>query len=113
MVNGNSCRCRQCARRAPRVLQFSVRPDVQNVYLDRGARRALVGLFGSGWITSEFAELPQKTRDGLLSGVKKRYLPMNVSLMLFAAHAGLKKLSSVRDAWGDTVKDMILTEIVC
>ena len=39
---GNGCRCRQCARRAPRVLQFSVRPDVQNVYLDRGARRALV-----------------------------------------------------------------------
>ena len=39
---GNGCRCRQCARRAPRVLQFSVFPDVQNVYLDRGARRALV-----------------------------------------------------------------------
>ena len=34
---GNGCRCRQCARRAPRVLQFSVRPDVQNVYHDRGA----------------------------------------------------------------------------
>ncbi|PAV14711.1 hypothetical protein PNOK_0978900 [Pyrrhoderma noxium] len=106
---GNGCRCRQCARRAPRVLQFSVRPDVQNVYLDRGARRALVGLFGSGWVTSEFAELPQKTRDGLLSGVKKRCLPMNVLLMLFAAPAGLKKLSSVQDGWSDTVKDMILT----
>ncbi|PAV14656.1 hypothetical protein PNOK_0973400 [Pyrrhoderma noxium] len=106
---GNGCRCRQCARRAPRVFQFSVRPDVQNVYLDRGARRALIGLFGEGWVMSEFAELPQKTRDGLLSGVKKRCLPMNVLLMLFAAHSGLKKLSSVRDAWGDTVKDMILT----
>ena len=34
---------------------------------------------------------------------------MNVLLMLFAARAGLKKLSSVRDGWGDTVKDMILT----
>ena len=34
---------------------------------------------------------------------------MNVLLMLFAAHAGLKKLSSVRDGWGDTIKDMILT----
>ncbi|PAV14722.1 hypothetical protein PNOK_0980000 [Pyrrhoderma noxium] len=86
-----------------------VRLDVQNVYLGRGARRALVGLFGSGWVTSEFAELPQKTRDGLLSGVKKRCLPMNVLLTPFAAHSGLKKLSSVRDGWGDTVKDMILT----
>ncbi|PAV14653.1 hypothetical protein PNOK_0973100 [Pyrrhoderma noxium] len=106
---GNSCRCCQCARRAPRVFQLSVRPDVQNVSLDRGARRALVGLFGSGWVTSEYAELPQKTRDGLLSGVKKRYLPMSVLLMFFAAHSGLKKLSSVRDGWDDTVKDMILT----
>ena len=34
---------------------------------------------------------------------------MNALLMLFVAHAGLKKLSSVRDGWGDTVKDMILT----
>lgn len=24
------CRCRQCARRAPRVLEFSVAPDVNN-----------------------------------------------------------------------------------
>ena len=84
---------------------------MQNVYLGRGARRALIGLFGEGWVTSEFAELPQKTRDGLLSGVKKRCLPMNVLLILFAAHSGLKKLSSVRDAWGDTVKDIILLEI--
>ena len=28
-------------------------------------------------------------------------------LMFFAAYAGLKKLSSIRDVWGDTVKDMI------
>ena len=40
---GNSCRCRQFARRASRVLQFSVHPDMQNVYFDRGTRRALVG----------------------------------------------------------------------
>ena len=45
---GNGCRRRQCAQHAPRVLQLSVRTDVQNVYLDRGARRALVGLFKDG-----------------------------------------------------------------
>ena len=53
---GNGCRCRQYAWRARRVLQFSVRLDVQNVYLDRGARRALVGLFGSRWVTSELRQ---------------------------------------------------------
>jgi hypothetical protein len=42
------CRCRQCARRALRVLEFALEDDVKNVSLDRGARRALVGLFGEG-----------------------------------------------------------------
>ena len=67
-----------------RILQFSIHWDVRNVHIDRGARRAL-RLFG-GWVTLEFAELPYKTRDGLLSGMKKRCLPMEV-LMLFAGHA--------------------------
>ena len=57
---------------------------MQNVHFDRGARRAL-RLFGV-WVTLEFAELPYRTRDGLLSGVKKRCLPMEV-LILFAGHA--------------------------
>ena len=66
------------------ILQFSIHWDVRNVHFDRGARRAL-RLFG-GWVTLEFAELLYKTRDGLLSDVK-RCLPMGV-LMPFAGHAG-------------------------
>lgn len=42
------CRCRQCARRVPRVLEFALADDVQNRYLESGSRRALVGLFGEG-----------------------------------------------------------------
>jgi len=38
------CRCRQCARRVPRVLEFAIADDVKNQHLDYGARRALVGL---------------------------------------------------------------------
>jgi hypothetical protein len=45
------CRCRQCARRAPRVLEFALEDEARNVSLDRGVRRALVGLFGEGWCT--------------------------------------------------------------
>lgn len=37
--------------------------------LERGARRALVGLFGEGWCTQEFAALPQKMREALLKGM--------------------------------------------
>ncbi|KAI5117741.1 hypothetical protein M0805_004930 [Coniferiporia weirii] len=103
------CRCKQCARRAPRTLLFAVRPDVQNVYLERGARRALVGLFGEGWCTAEFAALPQKTKDGLLTGLAKRTLPANVFPLLFAAHAALRRLGSVRDAWADGIRDMVTT----
>ena len=46
------------ARRAPRVLEFALEEDVKNTSLERGARRALVGPFGEGWCTQEFAGLP-------------------------------------------------------
>ncbi|KAG6856981.1 hypothetical protein H0H87_011370 [Tephrocybe sp. NHM501043] len=113
------CRCRQCARRAPRVLEFSLTDDVKNGLLERGARRALVGLFGEGWCTSEFAMLPAKLRDGLLKGVGKRSTPKNAFALLCAAEHALTKLSSVIDAWAVEVKDMILSarkavdEVVC
>ncbi|KAI0691364.1 hypothetical protein C8T65DRAFT_745488 [Cerioporus squamosus] len=113
------CRCRQCARRAPRVLEFSVLDDVKNPHLERGARRALVGLFGEGWCTSEFAALPQKTRDALLKGLGKRTTPMNVFALLAAAQAALKKLDTIIETWGDTVREMVLAarktidDVVC
>lgn len=102
------CRCRQCARRVPRVLEFSVAEDVRNTYLERGARRALVGLFGEGWCTSEFAVLPQKTRESVLKGLQKRTTPTNVFPLLFAAQHALRKLDSAIDAWADTVREMVL-----
>ncbi|KAM5531560.1 hypothetical protein V8D89_014780 [Ganoderma adspersum] len=113
------CRCRQCARRAPRVLEFSVLDDVKNSHLERGARRALVGLFGEGWCTSEFATLPQKTRDALLKGLGKRTTPMNVFPLLTASQAALKKLDSIIDNWSDTVREMVnsarktIDDVVC
>ncbi|SJL11404.1 uncharacterized protein ARMOST_14807 [Armillaria ostoyae] len=102
------CRCRQCARRAPRVLEFALSDDVKNAHLDRGARRALVGLFGEGWCTSEFSALPQKIKDNLLKGVGKRTTPQNVFALLFAAEHALGKINNVIDAWADNVRDMIL-----
>ncbi|TDL16162.1 hypothetical protein BD410DRAFT_902200 [Rickenella mellea] len=102
------CRCRQCARRAPRVLEFAVRPDVQNPYLERGARRALVGLFGEGWCTAEFATLPQKTKDGLMKGLAKRTTPLNVFPLLFASHAAMARLNNIYEAWADGTREMVL-----
>lgn len=102
------CRCRQCAKRAPRILEFALGDDVKNPILERGARRALVGLYGEGWCTTEFASLPQKTKDGLVRGLKKRSTPANVFGLLFAAHHGLTKLGNVVDAWADGVRDCIL-----
>ncbi|KAG2341692.1 hypothetical protein BDR05DRAFT_983631 [Suillus weaverae] len=101
------CRCRQCARRAPRVLEFALADDVKNTYLERGARRALVGLFGEGWCISEFASLPQKIRENLLKGLAKRTTPMNIFPLLFAAQHAIKKLDSVIDAWADTSREMV------
>ncbi|EIW78740.1 hypothetical protein CONPUDRAFT_167664 [Coniophora puteana RWD-64-598 SS2] len=101
------CRCRQCARRIPRVLEFAIAEDVKNSHLERGARRALVGIFGEGWCTSEFATLPQKTRDNVLKGLAKRTTPLNVFPLLFSANHALRKLDAVIDAWADISRDMV------
>ncbi|KAG7095338.1 hypothetical protein E1B28_006100 [Marasmius oreades] len=66
------CKCRQCARRIPRILSFALQPTLQDAILERGARRALVGLFGDGWCTQEFAELDPKIRESVIRGVRKR-----------------------------------------
>lgn len=107
------CKCRQCARRAPRVLEFAVSEDVKNQFLERGARRALVGVFGDGWCTQEFATLPQKTKDGLLKGLAKRTVPMNVFPLLFAAQAAMTKLTNILDEWADAVREMVLSARKC
>ncbi|GJE85692.1 BTB/POZ and CAP-Gly domain-containing protein [Phanerochaete sordida] len=102
------CRCRQCARRAPRVLEFSLLDDVKNPHLERGARRALVGLFGEGWCNAEFARLTQKMRDTLLKGLAKRSTPLNVFPLLYAAQTGMKKLEGTTEPWAEISRDMIL-----
>ncbi|CCL98740.1 uncharacterized protein FIBRA_00745 [Fibroporia radiculosa] len=113
------CRCRQCARRAPRVLEFALMDDVKNPHLERGARRALVGLFGEGWCTSEFSHLPQKTRLGILQGLSKRTTPENVFALLNAAQAALRRVEGVIEPWAEVVKDMVLAarktidEVLC
>lgn len=103
------CRCRQCARRAPRVLEFAISDDVKNPHLERGARRALVGLYGEGWCTSEFAKLPEKTRMQLVKGLAKRTTPINIFALLFATQQAMKRLNNVLDTWADGVREMVLT----
>ncbi|KAJ3882281.1 hypothetical protein F5051DRAFT_320214 [Lentinula edodes] len=112
--NTGGCRCRQCARRAPRVLEFAVRPEVNDPYLDRGARRALVGLLGDGWVTSEWAGLPARLRESVLKGVKKRMIPptdekskgvnVNVWSMLFAVESALGIRRNSNPNWHETVR---------
>ncbi|KAF5365065.1 hypothetical protein D9758_011017 [Tetrapyrgos nigripes] len=71
---GSGCRCKPCSRRAPRILQFALSlPSSQSdIYLDRGARRALVGLYGEGWVTQEYASLSARVRESVGRGVRKR-----------------------------------------
>jgi hypothetical protein len=42
-----------CSTRVPRVLEFALADN-----LESGSRRALVGLFGEGWVHQEFSSLP-------------------------------------------------------
>ncbi|KAG8859862.1 hypothetical protein FRB91_006288 [Serendipita sp. 411] len=113
------CRCRQCQRRVPRVLEFSQAPDIGNKTLDRGAMRGLVGMFGEGWCTSEFAALSTKTRALVLNGLKKRTTPQNIFPLLFASEAALARLEGINDAWQDSIHDLVsraqktIDEVMC
>ncbi|KAF8551177.1 hypothetical protein OG21DRAFT_1487193 [Imleria badia] len=95
--------------KVPCILEFALSDDIANNYLERGSRRALVGLFGEGWCNSEFAALPQKIRDSVVKGVGKRTTPTNVFPLLFAAQHAMKKMDAAIDAWADISKEMVLT----
>jgi hypothetical protein len=56
--------------------------DVQNRHLESGSRRALVGLFGEGWVHQEFSSLPLKICESILPGLVKRARPLNFCLLL-------------------------------
>ncbi|KAJ7892377.1 hypothetical protein B0H13DRAFT_1625632 [Mycena leptocephala] len=101
------CTCRKCAARVPRILEFALRPDVQNAVLERGARRALVGLFGTGWCTPEFAVLRPKLHSSALKGLAKRTTPANALAILWAAEAARARLAPLVDPWADTVRPLI------
>ncbi|KAJ7191807.1 hypothetical protein GGX14DRAFT_338343, partial [Mycena pura] len=101
------CTCRKCATRIPRILEFALRPDMQDPILERGARRALVGLFGVGWCTSEFAALPPKLHAASLKGLAKRTTPANALAILWAAEAARARLAPLVDAWAEVVRLLI------
>ncbi|KAJ7060816.1 hypothetical protein C8F01DRAFT_1220056 [Mycena amicta] len=101
------CTCRKCAARVPRILEFAIRPDVQDPVLERGSRRALVGLFGPGWCTPEFAALPPKLHAAALKGLAKRTTPANALAILWAAEAARARLAPLVDAWADLVRPLI------
>ena len=105
------CHCKICVRRAPRILEFALAEDVKNPVLERGARRALVGIFGEGWVTPEFGALPVKARTHALRGVQARTTVQNVFPLLFAAQAALAKLGtsgSIDQPWAASIREHVL-----
>ena len=76
-------------------------------------------MFGEGWCSREFANLPAKMRASLLKGVVNRTSPLNIFPLLFASHAAFSKLEGSKDDWVDGVKEMIvqaqkkIDEVLC
>ncbi|EKM49659.1 uncharacterized protein PHACADRAFT_265227 [Phanerochaete carnosa HHB-10118-sp] len=105
------CKCRQCTRRAPRVLEFALEDEVKNAYLERGARRALIAYFGEGWCTPEFAHLLPKTRLSILKELTKCIIPLNIFPLLYASQAGMKKLEGVGELWAAVSREMLVAAV--
>lgn len=113
------CKCKQCQRRAPRVLEFALGDDVRDNVLERGAQRALSGMYGEGWTTSEFLALPLRLKNILLKGVKNRTTPQNIIPLLQATQGGLAKLGTNSEPPAEAVKDLMnqarkkIDEVLC
>ncbi|KAJ7488278.1 hypothetical protein FB451DRAFT_734372 [Mycena latifolia] len=103
----NGCTCRQCAAHVPRILEFALRPDVQDSILERGARRALVGLFGTGWCTPEFAALSPELHVAALKGLAEYITPGNARAILWAAEAARQELAPLVVEWVGTVRLLV------
>ena len=90
--------------------------DVKNQHLERGSRRALVGLFGEGWNLLLYLRKYVKVYS---KGLGKRTTPLNIFALLFAAEHGLGKLGVLIEPWGDISEEMILSarkmidEVLC
>lgn len=102
------CKCKQCQRRAPRVLEFALGDDVRDNVLERGAQRALSGMYGEGWTTSEFLALPLRLKNILLKGVRNRTTLQNIIPLLQATQVGLTKLGPNSEPAAEAVKDLML-----
>ncbi|KDR67442.1 hypothetical protein GALMADRAFT_258395 [Galerina marginata CBS 339.88] len=116
LVDGNwttavnlGCQCRTCARHAPHILQFARERGITNGLLERGARRAIVGLFGEGWCTERFSALPDDITGLILNDVREMITASNVLPMLFAAESALFILENPRKDWRRIVKSSILS----
>ncbi|KAH7320435.1 hypothetical protein B0J17DRAFT_685204 [Rhizoctonia solani] len=104
------CKCMQCQQSAPHVLEFALEDDVRDNVLERGAQRALAGMYGEGWATSEFLALPLRLKNLCLKGVKYRTLPHNIIPLLQATQTGLNRLSLTLEPPVEAVKDLMLQE---
>ncbi|KAJ7691517.1 hypothetical protein B0H14DRAFT_3906203 [Mycena olivaceomarginata] len=85
------------AYRVPRILEFSLHPNVLDPILKRSTRRALVGLFGTRRCTPELAGLPTKLHSSALKGLEKRSTPVNALAVLWAAKGALTRLNGMVD----------------
>ncbi|KAG8760360.1 hypothetical protein FRC11_000530 [Ceratobasidium sp. 423] len=104
------CKCRQCQRRAPRVLEFALGDDILDNILERGAQRALTHMYGEGWATSEFLALSLRLKNALLKDVNNRTVTHNIIPLLQATQAGLYKLSSNSEPQAEVVRDLMRQE---
>jgi len=109
------CQCRKCIHRAPRVIQFSLTAAglAEFPEVERGARRALLGMFGQGWCTKEFAALPPNIIESVTGDLRRVACPSTVLSLIFAAETGINKLDQANVCyrpWVETVRHILLEE---
>jgi len=109
MVELGGCMCAQCVSRLPQILDFSFAGGVEDAILGRGARRAAVAMFGEGWCSLRFTQLPIRICQMIMNDMKGFITPDNLFPLLFASERALHKLNDLAAYWTETVKKLVIT----
>jgi len=109
MVELGGCVCDQCVGRLAQILELSLSGEIDDEVLERGARRAAVGMFGEGWCSRRFSQLPHHIREIILSDINEFVTPDNFFRMLFASERALHELNNIAASWAHIVKNLVLT----
>lgn len=103
------CSCKKCAKRIPKVLRFSVAPDVQAVRLKADAMQYLLqGGWSDCW-SKDFANLDESIQDYLVAGICDQLTPSKLVTTYRKISTAQNQVNAEKADSADILQDLLDT----